>query len=311
MSHTDYASAVAAIKAMESSLLTRSDIEQIINTSTLAEMKALIDSKLTSPVTMDEVWDLLSGYAPDNKELSILLYRNDFHNLKAVLKALLSGRDPSNYYISPSNVPLFVLVETFSSKEYDLLPGYMRETAEEAYELATRTLDGQLSDSLIDTSALRAMQKSADDCGSEFMKRFALLTTVCADIKTGYRCSIMLKQRQFLETAICGSEELDKEMLIRAVLAGTEGFYSMLEGTAYSEAAELLKESPAQFEKWCDDLMIELAESARLQAFGIEPLAAYYIAKETELKNLRILRVCRECGTDTYTITERMRKLYV
>lgn len=311
MSTTKYASAVAAVKAMESSLLSRNDIDQLINTNSLSELKSLLDSKLSGQTTMNEVWELLTNYAPDSAELRILLYRNDFHNLKAVLKALLSGREPEHYYISPSNVALADISAAFASKDYEGLPKYMRETAEEAYELATRTLDGQLSDSLIDSAALRAMQESASDCGSEFMQRYALLTTVCADIKTAYRCSIMQKSRQFMETAVCGSDDLDRESLIRAALAGKDSLLSMLESTIYSEAAALLKESPAQFEKWCDDIIVEHAESARLQAFGVEPLAAYYIAKEAELKNIRILKVCKECGTDKETITERMRKLYV
>lgn len=58
-------------------------------------------------------------------------------------------------------------------------------------------------------------------------------------------------------------------------------------------------------------MIMEHAESARLQAFGYEPLAAYFIAKEAEIKNIRILTVCREYGADRETITERMRKLYV
>ena len=33
--------------------------------------------------------------------------------------------------------------------------------------------------------------------------------------------------------------------------------------------------------------------------------------KEAEIKNLRILSVCKEFGADKETITERMRKLYV
>ena len=57
--------------------------------------------------------------------------------------------------------------------------------------------------------------------------------------------------------------------------------------------------------------MIELAQTARMTAFGTEPLAAYYLAKEAEIKNLRIISVCKESGTDRETITERMRKLYV
>ena len=57
--------------------------------------------------------------------------------------------------------------------------------------------------------------------------------------------------------------------------------------------------------------MIELAQTSRMTAFGTEPLAAYYLAKEAEIKNLRIISVCKESGTDRETITERMRKLYV
>jgi len=311
MSATEYASAVAAVKAMESSLLTYSDIEQLIGTSALSDTRTLLDSKLSSPKTMDEVWELLSSYAPGNEALKILLYRNDFHNLKAVLKAKLSGRKSSDYYISPSNVSIDEIEEAFASKEYDCLPEYMREAAEEAYDIATRTLDGQLSDSVIDQAALEAMQRSACGCGSSFMQRFAALTTVCADIKTAYRCSLMQKPRQFLERAVCGSPELDREFLIRAALSGTDGLLSQLEATSYNEAVQMLRESPAKFEKWCDDIIVEHASSARMQAFGIEPLAAYYIAKETELKNLRILMICKECGADSYTITERMRKLYV
>ena len=142
-------------------------------------------------------------------------------------------------------------------------------------------------------------------------KKYAELITVRADIKTAYRCSRMKKQRSFIETAICGSSELDKDSLVRASLGGTEGLFSYLESTSYGDAARMLADSPAKFEKWSDDVIMDLAETARMEAFGADPLAAYFIAAEAELKNLRIISVCKESGTDRETITERMRKLYV
>lgn len=308
MGKAEYASAVSAVKAMESFLLKQSDMEQLIN-ATYAEFESVLSS--TERQTLSDVWEMLKSYAPDSRELEILLYRNDFHNLKAVLKAMISNREPEHYIIEPSNVSVDVLKEAFRTKNSDILPDYMRETASEAYELLTETLDGQLSDSLIDASALRAMQKSAEEFGGDFMKKYAELITVCADMKTAYRCSKMGKSRAFLETALCGSTALDKESLIRASLGGTESVISFLEHTPYAEMGQLLKESPAQFEKYCDDMVTELAETARLQAFGVEPLIAYYIAKETEIRNLRIISVCRESGADIETITERLRKLYV
>lgn len=313
MSGTKYANAVAAVKAMENTLLSRSDIEQLINASTSAETESLLNAKrgTSDEFSLETVWELISGYAPDSEELKILLYRNDFHNIKAALKSMIAGREPERYYIRPTNLDLDALGSLISGKEFDMLPAHLAQTAAEAYELITRTLDGQLADSFIDCAALSAMQKAAQDCGSDFMERFAQLTTVCADIKTAYRCARMKKQRSFLETAVCGSRELDKESLIRASLSGTDALLSFLDTTSYNEAGKLLGESPAAFEKWCDDFIIELAQTARLQAFGSEPLAAYFLAAEAELKNLRIIKVCRESGADRQTISERMRKLYV
>ena len=312
MSTIKYANAVAAISAMENTLLSRSDIEQLINCATKAEFENLIASKRGGEdFTLEGVWEMLRGYAPECKELEILLYKNDFHNLKAALKSKIAGKEPEGYYIRPTNLDLKELYPAVSAKEYEALPEYIRSTAEEAYELLTRTLDGQLADSLIDTAAMQAMRKAAEKCGSDFIKSYVELTIVCADIKTAYRCAKMKKQRSFLEMAICGSAELDKDTLVRAALGGAESVLSCVESSSYAEAAKLLAESPAQFEKWCDDVIMELAETARMQAFGAEPLAAYYIAAEAELKDIRILSVCRESGTDKETMTERMRKLYV
>jgi len=108
MNGTKYANAVGAVRAMENNLLSRSDIEQLINARSKAEMSSITASKTGTAKSEDlsDVWAMLMEYAPDCKELEILLYRNDFHNLKAVLKAIISNRDPKQYYIAPSNVGL-------------------------------------------------------------------------------------------------------------------------------------------------------------------------------------------------------------
>ncbi|HOC35399.1 MAG TPA: V-type ATPase subunit, partial [Ruminococcus flavefaciens] len=170
---------------------------------------------------------------------------------------------------------------------------------------------GQLSDMLIDKACLEAMKKSADELGNGFMQEYAKLIADCVDIKTAYRSCLMKKTLPFIEKALCGCGKIDKEDLARAAAEGTDTLFAYLENTSFSDGAALLKSSPAQFEKWCDDIITEHAESARMMAFGIEPLAAYFIAKEAEIKDLRILTVCKESGTDNDTITERMRKLYV
>ena len=314
-SNTSYASAVAAVKAMESTLLSYSDMEQLISAANDAEFNAIISAKRGNDALaggeLADAWEVVHGYAPDCRELEMLLYKYDFHNLKAALKAMIADCQPEQYYIRPTNLDLVELSHILKEKEYDMLPVYLRETAEKAYQLLTETLDGQLADSFIDTATLTVLQKSAECSGSTFLRDYARITAVCADIKTAFRCARMNKPRSFLENAIAGSADLDKEALIRAALTGTEGLFTFLDTTIYGEKARLLATSTAAFEKWCDDEVMELARSARLQAFGFEPLAAYYIAARAEQKNLRIIRVCKECGADRDTIIERLRLLYV
>ena len=311
MGNTSYASAVAAVRAMENSLLTHSDIEQLIASKSKAEYNSLISAKGSEQATLEDVWDMLRAYAPNDRELEILLYKNDFHNLKAALKAVISGKEPQHYFIRPTNLDLDKLVVAIKSKEYEYLPEYIRKTAQEAYELLTRTLDGQLSDSVIDTAALEAMQRAAYRHGGEFMRRYAEMTALYADIKTAYRCALMKKPKSFIETAVCGTSELDKDSLVRAALEGVDGLFAYLDNTQYSDAAKLLRESPAKFEKLCDDAVSDYLADAQFVPFGEAPLVGYLAARETEYTNLRILLMGRGAGLPAEVIRSRLRQSYV
>jgi V/A-type H+-transporting ATPase subunit C len=192
-----------------------------------------------------------------------------------------------------------------------MLPKLMREPAVEAYRALTENSDGQLAEVILDRAVLLAMQSAAKETGNGFMQKYAEELTVCADVKTAYRSAAAGKREAFLEAAIAGSDSFAKEPLIRAALRGTESVISYVEGTQYAELAEALKESSAAFEKLCDDRITELADEARMKCFGAEPLAAYYLAKEAEVRNLRIIFVCKGLGVSEEIIRERTRRLYV
>ena len=84
-----------------------------------------------------------------------------------------------------------------------------------------------------------------------------------------------------------------------------------LASSPYKEAAAKLAKSPQTFEKYADDALTDILKKAKLKAFGIEPLIAYYFAFETQTKCLRILTECKKNGVENKEITERMRELYV
>lgn len=64
-------------------------------------------------------------------------------------------------------------------------------------------------------------------------------------------------------------------------------------------------------ERAADDELMEVAREAKMVSFGAEILVGYLIAREYEVKNLRILLAGKSVGLTTDALRERMRLSYV
>ncbi len=142
------------------------------------------------------------------------------------------------------------------------------------------------------------------------LTELARLQADCADIKAALRCASVGKSEEFILNTLSGYGLLDKKTLTAAALAGVQELCSYVDSVAlYSPLAEALKESSTAFERKCDDLMIKVVEKDRLSAFGVEPIAAYYISKTAELKNVRIILNCKLNAVEANEIRGRVRML--
>ena len=72
-----------------------------------------------------------------------------------------------------------------------------------------------------------------------------------------------------------------------------------------------MKESLSAFERWCDNLMIRRIRPQLHNAFGLGPLAAYILARENEIKSVRIVLSGKKNELPEESIRERVRETYV
>ena len=84
-----------------------------------------------------------------------------------------------------------------------------------------------------------------------------------------------------------------------------------LAGTSYAGGADALKESPSAFERWCDNRMIETIKPQKYNSFSVGPLVAYELARENEIKTVRIILTGKQNGFSDEAIRERVREMYV
>lgn len=323
MQNTDYAFSVASIRVKESSLFGQTEMEQLLAVSSysaavtfLAEHgwdipAGLTDTNQILRRELVRTWDFLCEIAPDISILYPLILRKDYHNLKAGIKSSLSGYPVNTYFLSPSTLSHDLIVEAVTRREFDILPQPFAAVGEEAYDVLVRTGDGQLADILIDSASLTDMLARANATQNKLVMDLAELFCAAANIKTAIRSAYTEKDEEFLNRALSESGTLDKHELVLEASRGIVPLMTYLSTTVYAAGAALVAQSPAAFEKWCDDEGIALLERTKYEFFGPEPLIAYYLSKEVELKNVRILLAAKENNLPVSEIRQRMRRLYV
>lgn len=92
---------------------------------------------------------------------------------------------------------------------------------------------------------------------------------------------------------------------------GPEVLRDFLSTHEFPEAAEALRTSPSAFERWCDNRVIETIRPQKTNPFSLGPVVAYYLARENEIKTVRIILTAKANGFTEEAIRERTREMYV
>lgn len=164
---------------------------------------------------------------------------------------------------------------------------------------------------VIDRAALVAIDEAGKCSESDLLRRYAELTVDSANIKSAVRCSLMNKSREFCERAIAPAGTLSAKELVDASVNGMNAIYDYLRKTKYASAVDALKASMAAFERWCDNQLIELIKPQKQNYFSIEPLAAFILGRQNEIKMVRLILSAKINNLDSDLLRERLRDTYV
>ena len=320
MNQLDYAYSVAYIRAIENKLLTKSDIESLIVSKSPKEVIRMLrdkgyakeidneaDYETMLGEEMKKAWQEVKDVAPDGASLDILLYKNDFHNLKAILKCVITGKDNyEDYILSPATVDYKEIVSAVNEQDFSSLPDMLKSVASDAYEVLSTTLDGQLSDIMVDKACMDFMMSDALKSGNEFLINYVKLVNTVSDIKTAVRCARTGKNADFTERALSENSSIDRDALKKAVLSGENAVLEELAVSGFVKEAEHLKVSMADFEKYSDNLISDFMKETKYITLGIEPLIAYINAKRSEIQSVRVILSGKLNVFDENSIRQRL-----
>lgn len=323
MRDTEFAYGVAHIRAHELSLLSNDNLESMISAPDVNEALRVLGDKgwdtesgdISSMLLKESEknWKLICECLPAEHLLDCLIIENDFHNLKASVKTAFTREEAQRYFLFPCVYDPEKINEAVKKKDFASLPPCMSEAAKKAYDVLTRLGSGQAADVIIDRQAMAVKLEMVRESDSALLKNAVNMNVAADNIKIALRCVRTGKSMDFMKKAM--SEEcpvIDVETLQKKAFEGENAVTSYLEGIKeFSQAAPLLKESSALFEKYLDDAIMEKVKEAKYTAFGVEPVFAYFMAREAEIKNVRVILSLKRNGISPDEIRKRVREAYV
>ncbi len=323
MAKADYTYAVARIRSMELKLFSAKDIDDLLSLSDYDSCIRYLNEKgwgdESNSLSGDEIlsferkkiWQLMNELVKEENTFDIFLVQNDFHNLKVTIKAITRNVDPKNMFVQFGKVSGEKIYEAVENRKYSHLPEYLQNIAKTSLETLLQTSDGQLCDILIDKACLETVYKIGQNSDNEIIKLYSELFVASSNIKTAVRCAKTGKSLSFIKQALADCNSINCNALAVSSSKGLEEVCNYLSSTTYKTAVEALKKSPSSFEKYCDDLLTNKMQSQKWEPFTIGPLIAYIIARENEIKAVRLILSAKLNSLDMQIIKERLRKMYV
>lgn len=329
----DYLFDCARIRAKEVGLVGRDRLEELLSAKTLSEALQRLSEMgvevITEPETkrfmreetllkiLREAYADVIEAAPEDKALRLWLYPYDCNNVKAAIKCFFRKIDPRSMTFNFGSVATDEIVRMVQSGDFSALPPFMRDGAAEATSSYAKSRDPQRIDLLMDAACYADMQAAARESGVAFAADLVRAKTDLTNVLTAVRVLRMRSGelgRLLLRDALLGGGEIDTKELAEWCGDGEDALWERLRYGAYgslANAVEKTDRSLTAIERCTDDHLMSRIREAKFAPYGAEVLIGYLLAREYEVKNLRILLAGKELGLSTETIRERMRNGYV
>ncbi|MBQ4568921.1 MAG: V-type ATPase subunit [Ruminococcus sp.] len=318
----DYIYAVARIRCKEGKLFSSKNLEQMISMKDAQSVKRYLSengwslssgAEDSDALTEEEksVWVLMKDLVGDLSCFDFLRVQSDFQNLKACIKSVYSACDPTPMFVQGGTVDPAIIYKSVSDKSYGDLPDYLSGAADEAMSTLLRTGDGQLCDILIDKACLNKVYSLGKVSADEIIREYCEVFVASANIRMAVRGVKLCKSADFFMRTMAECDSLNLKSLAVAAAKGFDEICSYLSSTDYKSAVSSIKDSLTSFEKWCDNYIMQKLRSQKSDPFSIGPLVAYIIARQTEIKAVRLILTAKINDLEDSIIRERIRDMYV
>lgn len=329
-----YPYAAAHIFALENRLIGRDRVDRMVEAPSAEEaLKVLAEteygagiSELEGPhdyerllsLEVQRIYDFFETISPNPDITRLFFLKYDFHNLKVLIKSRYLGRDHDGHLIGVGGtIPLEILAEAIKERNYRELPPYMAEAIEEIEEAMDTRVDPQRIGTTLDKAMYRHIFDVCEKRKCSFALDYFSMQADLINIRSFLRVRKLGETFEFLKTLLLPSRDMGEDLFLDIMEEPIEDFVLRLRDSKYGQVVVKGVEeyintgSLSTYERLMDDFLLGFARAARWNPDGIEPIIGYLLAKENEIRIIRIIMVGKINNMPTDSIRERLRDVYV
>ena len=314
----------AQVRSMETQMLTRTALTDMANASDFASAaSSLSGTEYTLPqgaggfeletVLLQRraaVRRLFEDLMLDERIVEIFRSRDDYANLRLVLRRTLTDKPIGTDYSPEGNVPLEQLRLAFEEQNYSALPEYLQTAAEQAVLAYYQNKDIRQIDKAIDhAQAAYKLEAAQVVDGAEFVTNLFRIQIDLTNIRTMLRVKFLQADPRdvFLEGGFIEMDRLRQGLdlpyeALGQLFFATPYHHIVDAGAAYVAA----NGSFLKVEQQCDDYLMGYLRQTIQIASGPQPVIAFFLAKEHEIRTVRLILTAKRNHLDTKLILDRL-----
>lgn len=329
MDYSIFAHSIARIKAMENKLLSRAKLDSLIDARDFSDSLKMLQDTLYGEYiasesyesglksALEDFYGSMYAIIPVREVIDILAVRYDGHNIKSILKGKFSGVDTSNILINAGTISTRELKEMIFEENYKNMPETLVKTVQSAVATFNQSGDPQDIDLIVDKGMFEYAMDIAEKTKYDYLVEFTRFNIDISNLKTFVRIKAQDRSIEFLDKVFINGGTLKYNQFASHINESLERFADKLSYTGFSKwsdrgIAEYIRNGDlGSIDRFGDNYMLDHIKKAKYISLGTEPIIAYIMARENEIRALRIILTGKKSNVHPEKIRERMRDVYV
>jgi V/A-type H+-transporting ATPase subunit C len=258
------------------------------------------------------VRQLFADLMIDKSIVDLFRTRDDFANLRLAVRRTLTEKPIGNDYSPDGNVSpdrmeeLFAEHDAFEEPEF---PAYIQQAVEDAVLAYYRDKDIRQIDYAIDQFQAKYYLKGAHRLESVFLLGLFRIQIDLTNIRTMLRLKFTESEER---NVLLPGGFIELERFQHGLDLGYEGLGPLFFVTPYYRIVETgtnylaSNKSFLKLEQQCDEFLTGFLKSTVQITAGPQPIIAYLLMKESEIRTVRLILIAKKNNLDTRLILDRI-----